>query len=54
MIKTIKGEILLVGSKYLDNSILITNPKKEDIILADELSNLNGKKVKITIEAIEG
>ena len=52
MIKIIEGEILLVGSQYLDSSILITNPKKEDISLTDELSSLNGKKVKITVEVL--
>lgn len=52
MLKTIEGEILLVGSQYHDNSILITNPRKEDISLADELSSLNGQKVKITVEIL--
>lgn len=53
MLKIIEGEILLVGSQYLDNSILIINPKKKDINLAVELSSLNGKKVKITVEISE-
>ena len=53
MIKIIEGEILVAGSQYLDNCILITNPRKEDFSLAEELSSLNGKKVKVTIEILE-
>ena len=46
----IKGEVLIIGSQYLEESVLITNPKKRDINLSNELSSFNGKKVKITVE----
>jgi len=53
MEKTIEGEVLLVGSEYLINGILITNKGKRDKNLADELKEYNGKKVIIKVEVIE-
>jgi hypothetical protein len=52
MEKVIEGEILIVGSQYLANGVLITNKGKRDINLADKLKDFNGKKVKITVEVI--
>lgn len=54
MIKIIEGEVFVFGAQYLDSRILIINPKKEDISLANELSSFNGKKVKITVEVLKG
>lgn len=50
MIKIIEGEVLMVGTEYLRNGVLIINQGKKDINLVDKLKDLNGKKVKITIK----
>jgi hypothetical protein len=49
----IKGEVLIVGSEYLTNEVLIINQGKKDINLADKLKGLNGKKVTITIKLVK-
>lgn len=49
----IKGEVLIVGTEYLANGVLIINQGKKDINLADKFKDLNGKKVVITIECVE-
>jgi hypothetical protein len=52
VIKIIEGEVLIVGTEYLANKVLIINQGKKDINLADKFKDLNGKKVIITIKCI--
>jgi hypothetical protein len=51
--KIIEGEVLIVGSQYLASEVLIINKGKRDIVLADMLKKLSGKKVKIRVESVK-
>jgi len=53
VIKIIEGEVLIVGSEYLANGVLIINQGKKDINLADKFKDLNGKEVIITIKSVK-